>query len=81
MFHLARFHALAASRRDGLRPEFLDLLRERSERVRHGVTEIHGGRQAGPDPTPRIDGPLPENVVRIGLAAPGNPAKMIRKCK
>jgi len=75
MLHLARLHALAAARRDGLRPEILDLVCERWKRLEHGVVEIHFGRQAGPDPSPRINGPFSGNVVRIAPTAPGIPPK------
>ncbi|WP_011580773.1 hypothetical protein [Chelativorans oligotrophicus] len=63
IFHITAFHQLAASRGEGLRQEFLELLHQRAERVDPAVREIYPERQAGPDPAQRIDGTLPKNVL------------------
>ncbi|WEX11458.1 hypothetical protein [Chelativorans sp. AA-79] len=77
MFHLAALHQLGVARGDGLRPEFLELARRQSERGHPAVTEIYGNRQAGPDPAPRLDGMLPENVVLFPQAASEMPKKSV----
>lgn len=69
---LTGFHAIAADRGDGLRPELLALLRhhERHFGGNEAVVEISRRRgddfvQSGPNPRGWTDAPLPESVLRF----------------
>lgn len=68
MLPLSSFHAIAAARGDGLRPEFLALI-DRLE-AEGAVADIarHRGDvqiQAGPNPAGVIGSVLPDGVVRF----------------
>jgi hypothetical protein len=72
MLPLNSFHAIAAARGDGLRPEFLALI-ERLEAAR-ALDDIarHRGDaqiQAGPNPAGEVGAALPDGVVRFPSAA------------
>jgi hypothetical protein len=71
MLPLNSFHAIAAARGDGLRPEFLVLMERIAAEsavadiaLRRGDAQI----QAGPNPSGAIGTALPEGVVRFPSA-------------
>lgn len=74
MLHLTRLHRLAAARGDGLRPELLALLDRHQENntTDLNLAVIHGETIAGAHPQPRLDGALPENVVRFRPRSAGS---------
>jgi hypothetical protein len=87
MFRLNALHAIAVSRGDGLRPEFLALTdRLEAERAVADIARHRGDVQiqAGPNPTGMVGAALPDGVVKFPQAAcktdsrPGaTPAKRI----
>ena len=72
MFRLNALHAIAATRGDGLRPEFLALFaRLEAERAVADIA-LHRGDaqiQAGPNPTGAAGAALPDGVVKFPPAA------------
>lgn len=85
MFGLTQLHSIAAARGDGLRPELLDLFRER-DRLNDGKVTIlptPSGSQSGPHPSGTADSaaavnvlpfPATQNTLSIG-ATTGNERK------
>ena len=66
MIGLTRLHDLAAHNGDGLRPEFLDLMRRRASiEDDPAVVELpsDGWRSAGPPPMPGSQATLPASVL------------------
>ncbi|WP_353645677.1 hypothetical protein [Mesorhizobium sp. WSM2239] len=72
MFRLNALHAIAATRGEGLRPEFLALIdRIEAERAVADIA-VHRGDaqiQAGPNPTGFVGAELPDGVVKFPQAA------------
>jgi hypothetical protein len=72
VFRLNALHAIAATRGDGLRPEFLALFaRLEAERAAADIA-LHRGDaqiQAGPNPTGAAGAALPDGVVKFPPAA------------
>jgi hypothetical protein len=72
MFCLNALHAIAATRGDGLRAEFLALIdRIEAERAVADIA-LHRGDaqiQAGPNPTGFVGAELPDGVVKFPQAA------------
>lgn len=67
MIGLTRLHELAAHNGDGLRPEFLDLMRRRASiEADPAVVELpsDGWRSAGPPPMPGSQAAMPAGVLR-----------------
>src|SRR5690242_15450313 len=67
MYPLMSLHALASSRGDGLRPEFLRLLDARAALSDPDVIELHqetGLNQAGPHPVGDLETAPKQSVVR-----------------
>lgn len=87
MVPLNSFHAIAAARGDGLRPEFRALIERIAAESAVADIALHRGDaqvQAGPNPRGAIGTALPEGVVRFPSATrntssqPGaTPAKRI----
>jgi hypothetical protein len=70
MFELAKMHALAATRGDGLKPELLDHFEERQRTMAANIARIHGRfDQAGPNPA-LAESELPEGVVPFRRRVP-----------
>lgn len=72
MLPFSILHSLAAERGDGLRPEFLELLRQREEITGQNanVVELSNHRdgtmvQAGPNPVSRLGSAMPDKVFRF----------------
>jgi hypothetical protein len=72
MIPLNSFHAIAAARGDGLRPEFLALIERIAAESSVADIALHRGDaqvQAGPNPKGAIGTALPEGVVRLPSSA------------
>ena len=71
MLPLNNFHAIAAARGDGLRPEFMALIGRLAAENAVADIALHRGDariQAGPNPKGAIGTALPEGVVRFPSA-------------
>jgi hypothetical protein len=71
MLPLNSFHAIAAARGDGLRPEFLALIdRIEAERAIPDIARHRGDIlvQAGPNPKGMVGAALPDGVVEFAPA-------------
>ena len=71
MLPLNNFHAIAAARGDGLRPEFMALIERIAAESAVADIALHRGGaqvQAGPNPAGLVGATLPEGVVRFPSA-------------
>ncbi|MDI6026228.1 hypothetical protein QBK99_08510 [Corticibacterium sp. UT-5YL-CI-8] len=71
MFGLTQLHNIAAVRGDGLRPELLELFKQRQRREAGKVTILPipgGGSQSGPNPFGTADSAAAANVLPFPAA-------------